>query len=672
MQFTFKTSKNWLILSICLFAFNPSVFSQGKGVWKGANDTFSKASYATWTSAQNQDRITDSVWITRKDDQGIFNIKVSGAYTTNTSPRRTLWSFGNTSNLSSLSFRNWESAVSSNPPSMVNKDMVMLIVKDSIYIDIKFKSWASGGSGGGFSYIRSTDCRSFSDVKTAICDSFVSPSKRHVWRTSGIYFDTLSNSTSCDSIITFDLTIYGRDTGTLFTSGCGFVILPLSKRKVTATGTYYDTLVNGTICGRDSILVAKVFIYTVPTKSLTVASCDSFISPSGRYVWDSTGTYTDILTAVGTCDTAVTVNLTINSSEITNLSAVTCDSFISVTNQIYRQTGNYFDTLQTVNGCDSVIALDLTINNSSLTKISPTVCKVSYQSPSGKYVWGVSGKYYDTLMSAALCDSVLEINLTVNPYESSDVVQSCDPWVSPSGKYVYDMSGIYVDTLIAGDKCDSLVTINFTKLEHTTGTLNVLAAINRYHSPSGRYLWTTTGMYNDTIPNMAGCDSVITFDLTIANFSLDVTQNGNDLTAVATGVNYQWLDCDDSFKPVSGETSQTFSVKKKGKYAVELSNQWNADTSDCIEMNLGLEKDLNPYGIQIYPNPNSGHFTVNLGQVFDQVQFLQVFNSKGKMISENPVNRQFMELDVEHQATGIYLVRVIGQGFSHNTWVVVR
>jgi hypothetical protein len=35
--------------------------------------------------------------------------------------------------------------------------MVVHLITDDIYIDIKFLSWTSGGAGGGFSYERSTD-----------------------------------------------------------------------------------------------------------------------------------------------------------------------------------------------------------------------------------------------------------------------------------------------------------------------------------------------------------------------------------------------------------------------------------------------------------------------------------------------------------------------------------
>ncbi len=46
-----------------------------------------------------------------------------------------------------------------------------------------------------------------SSITVVSCDSFMSPSKKHVWMYSGIYKDTIPNSFACDSIITIDLTI---------------------------------------------------------------------------------------------------------------------------------------------------------------------------------------------------------------------------------------------------------------------------------------------------------------------------------------------------------------------------------------------------------------------------------------------------------------------------------
>ena len=126
-------------------------------VWTGPTTTFTKANGADWTLEANQDRITSNAWITRADTKGIFNIVSETFYTKNSSPGGTEWAFGTTGNVGSLTFQDWETTVGSKPLNMLNKDMVLHLIADSIYIDIKFTSWTSGTNGGGFSYTRSTD-----------------------------------------------------------------------------------------------------------------------------------------------------------------------------------------------------------------------------------------------------------------------------------------------------------------------------------------------------------------------------------------------------------------------------------------------------------------------------------------------------------------------------------
>ncbi len=101
--------------------------------------------------------MTDIVWITRADLKGIFNIYSENFYTNYFSPEGTEWSYGTTADIGSLTFSNWQDTNGSFPPSMVGKEMVIHLITDDIYIDLKFTYWAVGGEGGGFSYERSTD-----------------------------------------------------------------------------------------------------------------------------------------------------------------------------------------------------------------------------------------------------------------------------------------------------------------------------------------------------------------------------------------------------------------------------------------------------------------------------------------------------------------------------------
>ena len=148
--------KSYIFLTVLSLMFsNYDVNAQT--IWTGAATTFTKENNADWTLAANQDRITNNIWITRANNQGIFNIATESSYTDFSSPADTEWAIGTTANIGSLTFQNWEDTSGSNPPSLVSQDLVVHLISEDIYIDIKFTSWQSGGAGGGFSYERSTD-----------------------------------------------------------------------------------------------------------------------------------------------------------------------------------------------------------------------------------------------------------------------------------------------------------------------------------------------------------------------------------------------------------------------------------------------------------------------------------------------------------------------------------
>jgi len=137
--------------------------SQAQTIWTGPMTTFTKLNDADWTLEANQDRITDNVWITRANNQSIFNISdnadTSSGDCDGSSPLDTEWAFGTTADgINTLTFGPFlgTSFADCGPPSVVNQNAVLHLITDDIYIDIKFLFWTSGGNGGGFSYMRST------------------------------------------------------------------------------------------------------------------------------------------------------------------------------------------------------------------------------------------------------------------------------------------------------------------------------------------------------------------------------------------------------------------------------------------------------------------------------------------------------------------------------------
>jgi len=127
----------------------------GPVFWRGSTITFNKSNGANPNLEENQDRIRENVWITRGNTGGqIFNIAINNRADKTESPVGTEWAIGTLDELESLTFDYFRNAIS-RPKTVVGKNLVLHLIEDDIYINVKFTSW-SQGKRGGFSYERST------------------------------------------------------------------------------------------------------------------------------------------------------------------------------------------------------------------------------------------------------------------------------------------------------------------------------------------------------------------------------------------------------------------------------------------------------------------------------------------------------------------------------------
>lgn len=274
------------------------------------------------------------------------------------------------------------------------------------------------------------------------------------------------------------------------------------------------TLGNFSLSGSTSNWVkGKSLSKGVSTSTESVTRCDYFYSPSAKYKWVKTGTYKDTIFNYMECDSVITFNLTIRSSSTSSMKAHACSSYKSPSGvNTWTKSGVYKDYLRNYLGCDSIITITLTIGGSYDT-IQASDCK-SFTSPSKKYTWTSTGSYNDTLVNYRNCDSVITVDLTIlKPTKSNLGVKACGSYTSPSGKYVYSQTGVYADTLKNYRGCDSIITIAFKSLV-SYGYIKTTVC-RSYVSPSKKYTWVQSGNYADTIKNYAACDSILSINLTV-------------------------------------------------------------------------------------------------------------------------------------------------------------
>ncbi|MEO0573554.1 MAG: hypothetical protein AAF039_17765 [Bacteroidota bacterium] len=125
-------------------------------IWTGPTITFQKSGGADPALAENQDRISGNVWITRGNSGGqIYNAVSETQANMDLSPTGTLWARGTTANLQNLTFNRFRATLDK-PKDNIGVNLVLLLVEENIAIDVTFTSW-SQQQVGGFAYERSSN-----------------------------------------------------------------------------------------------------------------------------------------------------------------------------------------------------------------------------------------------------------------------------------------------------------------------------------------------------------------------------------------------------------------------------------------------------------------------------------------------------------------------------------
>jgi hypothetical protein len=99
---------------------------------------------------------------------------------------------------------------------------------------------------------------------------------------------------------------------------------------------------------------------------------------------------------------------------------------------------------------------------------------------------------------------------------ASTVVSTCGSYTAPDGQ-LHNASGNYSAVVPNMYGCDSIISIQLTILQNSSATITPTAC-NTYTAPDGQ-VFTASGTYQATIANASGCDSIITVILDIDSSS---------------------------------------------------------------------------------------------------------------------------------------------------------
>ena len=203
--------------------------------------------------------------------------------------------------------------------------------------------------------------------------------------------------------------------------------------------------------------------------------------------------------------------------------------------QTYTQSGDYTNDFVDPSGCEFSHTLHLTVHHTLYDTVPMSACdSLVYQ----RKRYDQSGIYVTD--TAALVSGDRQVNcirlIIQRSSQSEQVVNQYDPFVSATGKK-YTETGVYTDTVPNAAGCDSVITtrLKIYATAYDTVPQNVCDSF-----VDGSKKYTVSGLYNDTTVLPSGDRTIRTLNLTIrrSTYSL-LTISQNEPYTSDQGITYE-------------------------------------------------------------------------------------------------------------------------------------
>ena len=334
---------------------------------------------------------------------------------------------------------------------------------------------------------------------------------------AGIYKRKLTAHNGCDSIVVLNLNAYPVVETQVFDTICQGMKLTWNGNEYYMTGVYRDTLTASTGCDSIVTLILKVNDAIRHTEYVDICYGETY-DFFGETI-STSGSYEKLIKTPGGCDSLITLvatvlkdysNIVIN-AVIAKGETYNENGFVGLT-----QPGSYRLPLKSkIGDCDSIITLNLVVGDATDYEEVNICFGETYQF--GSQTISTSGQYIETFAE----DSVVLLNATVLP----DLRQTIDANICKGesyNKYGFKNlteTGVYTQELLSVDGCDSTITLNLRVLNgetiYVTDTVTTdelpYEYMNLYYD-----IATAPGTYKETIEIEAeNCKDIIVHTLVV-------------------------------------------------------------------------------------------------------------------------------------------------------------
>lgn len=141
----------------------------------------------------------------------------------------------------------------------------------------------------------------------------------------------------------------------------------------------------------------------------------------------------------------------------------------------------------------------------------------------------------------------------------------------------------------------------------------------------------------------------------LCNIDVTTTVVDETITANATGLVYQWIDCADN-APITGETGISYTATVTGSYAVIITDGACVDTSACTLVEIVGLTDMDFAGVSVYPNPVKE--VLNITNKNGTLESVEVISATGSVVYVSSVTSSNFTVNTAQLNAGVYFVNV--------------
>ncbi|MBR1834861.1 MAG: gliding motility-associated C-terminal domain-containing protein [Bacteroidales bacterium] len=345
-------------------------------------------------------------------------------------------------------------------------------------------------------------------------------------------------------------------------------------------------------------------------------ACDSFLWRGNTYYQSTTDTLASLFSNAAGCDSSLALTLTLLQSTRVQFFDTCTEAMLPRTfhdSVFYTDTADVLFTVPIADGCDSMILYSLHVLRNVYTNVDTSLCADQLPITWHGHLFTDGGSYTATLSCRNGADSIVTYTLHTNPVYTLQVADTiCQGSSLLFGGQSLSLPGKYTDSLLTTALCDSVVHLQLALLDtihiellHESRCQPPAHLVSCNTSPSWRYQWTADPSDPDLLPQQRA-DHITVSPVTPTTYYLVVSHSNTDFCSATDSIflspitpihvdwdiniNGQQLEI---INTSTGYTSQSWYVN--GQLSDNHSSRFlysGGDETDSIRVTLVLSNDF--------------------------------------------------------------------------------